>query len=174
MERRLFALDHNFPQPIVAVLSEYMVEAELVPIDAIDSRMPELDDWQVLLALHQHRRPFDGLITTDSSMVQLPRELATLLQTKLTLVIAEESGHDPLKATGLVLAHLPGICQRTSPDTAQAWILRATQRGHTSPWELLERVASHQNRRANELFAEASLSAAELLANPLQLVDPDG
>lgn len=167
MERRLFALDHNFPQPIVAVLSEYMVEAELVPIDAIDRRMSELDDWQVLLALHQHNRPFDGLITTDSSMVQLPRELATLMQTKLTLVIAEESGHDPLKATGLVLAHLPGICKRTRSDTAQAWILRAAQRAHTSPWELLERVATHQNRGVRELFAEASLSAAELLADPL-------
>ena len=47
---RLFALDHNFPQPIVDVLSEFQVEAELVRVDRIDSRMPDLDDWQLLLA----------------------------------------------------------------------------------------------------------------------------
>ena len=30
--RRLFALDQNFPQPIVDALTEYIIEAELVPI----------------------------------------------------------------------------------------------------------------------------------------------
>jgi hypothetical protein len=116
---RLFALDHNFPQPIVEVLADFMTEAELVPLQEIDSRLPEFqNDWEVLLALHHHARPWDGLVTTDSSMIQLPRELAVLMQTKLTLVVALEAGHDPLKATGLVLAHLPGICARTDPDVA--------------------------------------------------------
>lgn len=167
MATRLFALDHNFPQPIVDVLSEYMVEAELLPVDVIDPRMPDLDDWQILLALHHHPRPFDGLITTDNSMLKLPRELAVLMQTKLTMVVADEAGHDPLKATGLVLAHLPGICKRTRPDTAQAWILRAAQRPHEDPWTLLGRVAGHQGRATNELYAEASLSPDELAVDPL-------
>jgi hypothetical protein len=167
VERRLFALDHNFPQPIVAVLSEYMVEAELVAVDAIDPRMTELDDWEVLLALHHHARPWDGLITTDNSMIQLPRELSVLMQSKLTLVVADAAGHDPLKATGLVLAHLPGICRRTRPDVAQAWVLRAPQRPHDDPWSLLERVAAHQGRDPDALYAEARLSPAELRIDPL-------
>jgi hypothetical protein len=33
---RLFALDHNFPDPIVAVLGEYQVDAELRRVDQID------------------------------------------------------------------------------------------------------------------------------------------
>jgi hypothetical protein len=52
--RRLFALDQNFPLPIVEVLSEFMAEAELVPIAEIDPRLADLDDWEVLLALHHH------------------------------------------------------------------------------------------------------------------------
>ncbi len=97
---RRFALDQNFPQPILALLAEYLrEEAELVPLAQIDKRLAEsVDDWRILLSLHQ-RGDWDGLITTDSGMLSLPRELAVLMQTKLSLVVAEEAGHDPLRAT---------------------------------------------------------------------------
>ena len=36
---RLFALDKNFPQPIVDVLSDFQADAQLVPVDRIDPRM---------------------------------------------------------------------------------------------------------------------------------------
>lgn len=49
---RLFALDQNFPQPIVKVLQDFQTDEELVPLGAIDPRMAELDDWQLLLAMH--------------------------------------------------------------------------------------------------------------------------
>ncbi len=109
MPRRLFALDQNFPQPIVSALSEFMAEAELVALADIDARLADLDDWEVLLALHHHEREWDGLLTTDTGMLSLPRELAVLMQTRLTLVVAHAAGHDPLKATGLVLTYLPWI-----------------------------------------------------------------
>ena len=51
---RLFALDKNFPQPIVGVLSDFQADAQLVPLDRIDTRMSTLDDWELLLALHHH------------------------------------------------------------------------------------------------------------------------
>jgi hypothetical protein len=41
---RLFALDHNFPEPIVDALAEFQVEAELVRVDRINAHMPDLDD----------------------------------------------------------------------------------------------------------------------------------
>lgn len=81
---RLFALDKNFPEPIVGVLSDFQADAQLVPLDRIDTRMSTLDDWELLLALHHHSDPWDGLITTDSSMLAQGLELATLIQTKLT------------------------------------------------------------------------------------------
>jgi hypothetical protein len=165
--RRLFALDHGFPQPIVAVLAEYTPDVELVPIDEIDERMPDLDDWEVLLALHHHARAWDGLITTDSGMVQTPESLAVLLQTKLTLVVAMESGHDMLKATGLLFAYLPGILGRTDSRIAQLWKPRAVNRPHIDPWEELQRVAEHGNHAPSDLWAAARLPDEALRQDPL-------
>ena len=125
---RLFALDHNFPDPIVSVLAGFQTDAELVRIDRIHSGMPDLDDWELLVALHQHSENWDGLITTDSSMLNQGPELATLIQTKLTLVVATASGDDPVKASGLLFAYLSGICKRTRPDVAQVWTLSAANR----------------------------------------------
>lgn len=163
---RLFALDQNFPDPIVSALSRYQVDAELVRIDGIDPRMPILDDWQVLLALHHHPRPWDGLITTDSSMLNQARELVVLAQTRLSLVVAIDAGHNPVKASGLVFAHLGGICRQTTPHTPQVWSLKATTRV-TAVGDLVTRYASHNNRAAKDVWDEYRLSPAELAADPL-------
>jgi hypothetical protein len=164
---RLFALDQNFPQPIVDALADYIVEAELVPIAQIDQRLPTLDDWEVLLALHHHERPWDGLITTDANMLALPRELAVLMQTRLTLVVAKEAGHDPIKATGLLLAYLPGICERTDPGKPQLWTLRAVGRNADNPWEKFEAVARRRGTTASRLYATNKLNVEGLENNPL-------
>jgi len=167
---RLFALDQNFPQPIVALLAEYLTEeAELVPLGDIDRRLPDMEnDWELLLSLHHDGRPWDGLITTDTSMLSLERELAVLMQTRLTLVAAEEAGHDPLRATGLLLLHLPGICKATTPARAQIWHLRAPGRlPHLDPWDQLGRVARHRSTSARRLYRNAQLSASELARDPL-------
>jgi hypothetical protein len=164
---RLFALDHNFPQPIVNALAEFQVDAELVRVDVIDPRMADLDDWELLLALHLDEQPWDGLITTDNSMLNQPRELAVLMQTKLTLVVADASGHDPLKASGLLFAYLAGICKRTDPDVSQLWKLNAVDRPAENPWETFKRVAEHQHRDVVELRDEVWLDDAGLARNPL-------
>jgi hypothetical protein len=44
-------------------------------ISDIDAGMADLPDRQVLLALHRHDREFDGLITQDSRMLNLEKEL---------------------------------------------------------------------------------------------------
>lgn len=164
---RLFALDRNFPQPIVSVLSAFQADATLVPLDDIDPRLSTLDDWELLLALHHHADPWDGLITTDSSMLTQGPELAALIQTKLTLVVTMESGHNPVKASGLLFAYLAGISQRTTPDEPQVWRLNAANRAHDEPWDLLTRFAEHNGRKANDVWAEVKLTAAELARDPL-------
>ncbi len=165
--RRLFALDQNFPQPIVDALAEYIIEAELVPILQIDEKLATVDDWQVLLALHRHKRAWDGLITTDANMLALPRELSVLMQTKLTLVVTRESGHDPIKATGLLLAYLPGICQRTEPGSAQVWTLSAVQKAAEDPWRRMGQVAERQGMTASKLYAVNKLTSEQLEDDPL-------
>jgi hypothetical protein len=165
--RRLFALDQNFPQPIVEVVSGFMAEAELVAVTDIDDRLTEIDDWELLLALHHHDRGWDGLITTDSGMLSMPRELSVLMQTHLTLVVADAAGHDPLKATGLVLAYLPWIAAHTQPEVSQLWVLRSANKPHDDPWQWLDKVASRRGAAAAALYAEAKLTADELARNPL-------
>jgi hypothetical protein len=56
----LFALDHNYPMPIIEQARPYLREVELVPIGDIDSRLPDLDDWELLLALHHYSREGDS------------------------------------------------------------------------------------------------------------------
>lgn len=166
--RRLFALDQNFPQPIVAVLQDYMAEAELVPLADIDPRLTaDIDDWEILLALHLDARPWDGLITTDSGILSLPREISVIMQTRLTLVVAEAAGHDPLRATGLVLTYLPWIAAHTSPNEGQVWALRARNRPHEEPWRRLERIADRLGVTAQTLYQQERLTEVELRQNPI-------
>jgi hypothetical protein len=166
--RRLFALDQNFPQPIVDSLREWLqADAELVPIADIHSQMASLDDWEVLLALHTDERPWDGLITTDMRMLNLPRELSVLCQTKLTLVVAFAAGHDPIKATGLVFAHISNICTRTQPGEAQVWRLATTSRPADDPWDYLGRAARRRGETAQQAFRRERLSDEALRSSPL-------
>jgi hypothetical protein len=164
---RLFALDQNFPQPIVAALGRFQADATLVPVGAIDPRLSDLEDWELLLALHNHAEPWDGLVTTDTRMLRQGPELAVLLQTKLTLVSTRASGNNPVKASGLLFAYLAGICSRTDPSVAQVWSLNAAQRPASDPWDLLESVARHQHRNAADLYEECRLSDAQLAVDPL-------
>jgi hypothetical protein len=120
-----------------------------------------------LLALHTDARNWDGLITTDARMLNLPRELSVLCQTKLTLVVAVAAGHDPIKATGLVLAHISNVCHRTRADRAQVWRLATVARHADDPWEYLERAAQRRGETANEAFARERLSERALRRSPL-------
>lgn len=164
----LFALDQNFPEPIVVALQRYLEDAvELVPLRHIDERLPTCDDWQVLHALHVHKRPWDGLITTDHDMLSLPKELAVLCQSRLSLVIAVAAGHDPIKATGLVLAHISGICSQTRPKIPQIWRLRTTAKPPEDPWDFITMIASRQGATAAALYERERLAAPQLDSNPL-------
>jgi hypothetical protein len=166
----LFALDQNFPEPILVVLAEYIPEAELVPLRSIDPLLTaNIEDREVLLALHHHERAWDGLITTDSGILNLPREMAVIRQTNLTLVVAHGAGHDPIRATGLLLTHLEYIARETRRDRPQVWRLAARSRPAIDPMTVLETIADHQNTDVEALWREARLTNAELGEDPLAL-----
>ena len=133
----LFALDQNFPEPIVEALNEYIVEAEFVSVRDIDPLLAKIDDWEILLSLHYHERGWDGLVTTDSGMLRQPREVAVIRQTNLTLVVAHDAGHDPIKATVCSSRTLPGSAERREPTVPRSGrssrrIVLATIRGSSS------------------------------------------
>jgi hypothetical protein len=87
------------------------------------SSFAKLDDWELLLELHNHERPWDGMITTDRRLPVLPKEMVVLRQTHLTLVVANGLGDNPIRATGVLLAHIDHICHHTCRDRSQIWDL---------------------------------------------------
>lgn len=166
MKRARFALDEDFPDTILAALGLGVPEASLVPLREIHPALVQVDDWEMLLGL-RNLAGWDGLITMDTSMLHLPRELAVIHQTKLTVVAIDEAGHDPVRAVGLLLTHLPVICRKTVRTKGQVWILRHTAKNHEDPWDLLKGVAKHQNVDAQTLYRQSRLTKAQLASNPL-------
>jgi hypothetical protein len=163
----LFALDQGFPTPIVDVLRDYITEAELVSVRDIDKRLSTMDDWELLLALHHHPTDWRGLITTDAAILSLPKELAVIMQTKLTVVVAEAAGHDPLLATGLVLSGLPKVCRKAREKRGGIYRLRLPRVEREDGWGILGSIASHQHTNAKRLYRLNKLAPAELARDPL-------
>jgi hypothetical protein len=160
--RRLFALDHNFPQPVLAAFADALPQAELVAIREIDPTFAELDDWELMRELHGHARRWDGLITNDDAMLSLAKEMTVLSQTGLSLVVAKGQGHNPIRAVGVLLCHLAHICHHTVPGTAQIWNLRVAQKNHDDVSDYLEKIAVKTKTSVARLVADNRLPAGEL------------
>jgi hypothetical protein len=165
VEKRLFALDHNFPEPVLGAFASVMPMVEVVPVRLIDSAWAKLDDWELILALHRHTRAWDGLITNDDAMLSLPKEMTVLSQTQLTLVVAKGEGHNPIRAVGALLCHLPHICHHTRPDIAQIWNLRVAQKNHEEVGGYLEKIAEKSKMTITNLFAANRVPASDLKKN---------
>lgn len=108
--RSRLTLEQNFPIPILAALSELIVDVELVPLKNIDPRLSTLDDRDLIVALHQ--LGWRGLVTNNYKMLKNPKELAAIIRTRLTVFAIEGVGDDPIRATGAVLLDLPGALKR--------------------------------------------------------------
>lgn len=160
--RRLFALDQNFPEPIVDAFAAHIRGGEIVPVRRIREDLPTFDDWQLMLELHNDARPWDGLITGDHRMLALAKEMTVLSQTQLTLVVVKGQGHNPVRAAGLLLAHLDHICHHTNPEVPQVWRLSVAQKSPDAPLLWLERIAASQKTTVSELLAQNKVPASEL------------
>ncbi len=90
-----------------------------------------------------------------------------LIQTKLTLVAVQEAGHNPVKASGLLFAHLDAICKRTRSDRSQIWTPGMTERPHQNGRDRLQTVADHRNEDAEDLFAAHRLGEKAFARDPL-------
>lgn len=164
MGRRVrFALDQNYPAPVIKAFGIMMPQVELVAIADIDPAFAELDDWELFLALH-HSRQWDGLVTNDDRLLALPKEMTVLSQTRLTLVIAKGERDSPVRSVGLLLAHLGHICHHTQPDRAQVWRLTVAQKNYDDPRMYLEKIAGKSLTTVDDLVRKHKLSAKELQA----------
>ena len=162
VDRRLFALDHNFPEPVLAVFGEFLPFVELVPLRSIDPTWTDLDDWELLVALHRHEREWDGLITNDENMLSLAKEMTVLSQTRLTLVVVKGEGHNPIRAVGSLLCHVRHICHHTVRDRAQVWNLRVAQKNHDEVGVYLTKIAERDKSSVADLLSRNRLPPGRL------------
>lgn len=159
------ALDQNFPTPILTALAEFIVDIRLVPLRTIDTRLPTLDDRQLVIALHQLGYP--GLVTNNYKMLKNPKELAAIIATRLTVFAIEGVGDDPIRATGAVLLDLPGALKRMDTRRAQVFWRRPRSPRPEDPMDLFERAAAHEHRDPAEFLREVEVTAEELAVRVL-------
>jgi hypothetical protein len=90
------------------------------------------------------------------------------MQTNLSLVVVVEAGHDPVKATGILLAQLSGVCNRSDPRRGQVWKLRTVEKRPHDPWEELARLAAvtTSRRQSSGRRCTGSMRVAAVVARP--------
>lgn len=161
------ALDQNFPIPLINAVRDYLPSTvRLAHLKSIDRRMQELDDRSLIIALHQ--AAWDGLITNNYKMLDVPAEVAAIVKTKLTVIAIEGLGHDPLRAVGALLIELPGIPRRIRPKQANVFRLAYRQRPPTNAWDYFKAAAARHHRDSNELWQEVGVTDEELATPVLQ------
>jgi hypothetical protein len=148
-----FVLDQNFP--FQATPLDWPDILELVDLAAVDATLTAgYEDWEVLAALHR-RGDVQGFVTNDAKMLRLAPEMVTLSRTRLALVVTEGVGHDPLRATGLLMTYLPQIAGQVSGQHAHIYVLTANKvsRFYRPVPDVLERLATKRGLRLDELIA---------------------
>ncbi len=122
-DRPTFALDENFPQPILReAIDRYVLTIEVVPLSEVDPGLVGAYQDDELIAELTKRR-VHGLITCDDNMVFRPEVLGVVQRTRFSLVTCRRVGDDPVRASGLLLVHLPDVARRHRPDRPQIWRL---------------------------------------------------
>lgn len=153
-------LDHNFPVPILDCLHEFIVDVNLLPLRRIDERLADLDDRQLVIALHQLGYP--GFVTSNYKMLQNPRELAAVIATGLNVFAIEAVGHDPLRATGALLLDLPSAVRAMESGARGVFTFRPRKPQPQDPQKIFDRMAMRRSTSPKELLKEVVVSQNEL------------
>jgi hypothetical protein len=140
------ALDQNFPLPLVLAFKSFIPpRITLEHLTMIDAALSPVTDSKLIHELSQ--RNYDGLVTTDYHMLDDPETVAAMVATKLTMLVIEAAGHDPLKATAALFQELPGLEHRLVPNQANVILHRPRPTKPRPAWEHLRKIADKQKRR---------------------------
>jgi hypothetical protein len=155
------ALDQNFPTPLINAVRAYLPSnLELQSLHEIEPRLSDLDDRPLIIGLHQ--LGWDGLITNNYKMLEVPTEIAAIVTTKMIIIAIEGLGHDPLRAVGALLLELPGLPDRLKPGTSNVFRLAYRRRPPEDAWTYLHRAADRVGLRADQLWRRVRVSGDEL------------
>lgn len=108
---RPIALDHNFPEPILSRVAEWLPELSFHWVkDLPGGALNELEDHDLIYELS--RRGFPIMVTNNHKMLDDQRVLVAIEQTRLTVVAIEKAGDDPIFATGVLLRDLVDVLKQ--------------------------------------------------------------
>lgn len=135
-------------------------DIDLVHVARIDDRLSALSDRQLFIALHQ--LGFDGLVTNNYKMLDVPEEVATIIKTKAVVVAVEGLGHDPIRAVGAFLLELPGLAGRLRPGVSNVIRLRYQRRAPEDGWKHFRDVAVRRELEPAQLWELVKVTDEEL------------
>lgn len=155
-------LDQNFPQPLLRDMWGWLPheEVEIVHLGQLDDRLREVSDRELIIALSQ--LGYDGLITNNWKILNVPTELAAIIATKATVVATRGMGHDPIRAAGALLLELPGLSKRLRPKRSNVFLLNYSRRRPEDGWEHLRRIATREKVDVTDLHAAVRVTSEEL------------
>jgi hypothetical protein len=146
-----FVLDENFPWFVAGFKWPPSVRVSRLR-DVDPTLLGPSDDWQILLALHR-RGDVDGFITNDAKMLLLPTEMVALMRTRLRLVITDGVGHEPIRATGLVMTYLEMIARQAADDRPHIFVLRPGPLRPVSPGAQIDKIALRESLPPNQVIS---------------------
>ena len=154
------ALDQNFPTPIIDCIAPFIPDVAFDHVQKIDPRLCQLDDWQLIVALH--RRGYRALASNDYHMIDEARVASAAAQTKTSLILIESLGDDPIRATGALLLDVAWIAKRLPPRKSAIYRIRRNNPRPMMIREVLEERAEHMGISVDELRGREQLTRAEL------------
>ena len=150
-----FVLDHNFPYAATGI--KWPPDLTLTRLSEYDRRLiRDHADWQVLTEIVR-RGDADGFITNDGRMLNLAPEMVALSLSRLVLIVTDETGDDPLVATGLLMTHLVEVTIRERENRGpRLYRLRRLDLGHQSePIQVvLRRLADRKYIHVDRMISE--------------------
>ena len=146
------ALDHNFPEPILrAVQPSFPRDLDFRWVRELDPAFPDLDDHDLIYAVS--RAGYPVLVTGNHKMLNDPRVLVAVIQTRGTVLAVEGGGDDPVLMTGVLLRDLLPVLRKVSPR-GQVFRVRSTAPRPHRARDLLDRLADSRGTTADALITE--------------------
>lgn len=151
------ALDQNFPTPLIEAMRPWVpTDIELTSVRRIDPALSDLSDRALFIVLKQ--LGFDGSVTNNYKMLNVPEEVAAIVSTKATVIAVVGLGHDPIRAVGALLLELPGLCDRIRPGKSNVFRLEYRSR----PWDYLTDAASRLGVPTEDLWQGTRVPREEM------------
>ncbi len=146
-----------------------MLQTSLPDIEFIALRgvFPDLtsnhDDWQVIQQLRA-RGGCDAFVTTDSQMLSLAKEMVVLEQSRLSLVVVQDTNNDPLAAGALLVACAGRLARAFDRKRPQVFRIRLPRVLPEKPEVAIGTIASHTSGlTAASLRKAHRLTLAEMM-----------